>query len=299
MLTSIMSMHHAPAAMHHTSAQPLLGRFTPQNTPQGILLLAGLAGTRRDRRKAPDRRRATVDNVIRPIRFREFSAAGALALALLGVSAAVSALHGDEAHPPAASASRDAVRVLVAYHSRTGNTEQMARGAVEGVQRVPGVSAVLKRVQETTQADLEAADGIILGSPTYFANIPGEMKTIIDDWNWKWRVDFTDKVGGAFATAGGQVGGQGHVVVSLLLFMLHNRMIVVGPLYQNERTGSIWAEAGAAAITGPLDLGVGQSELEGARRLGERVARLAKQLKPQAGSTQDPSATRTVGGAGD
>jgi 6-phosphogluconolactonase len=173
------------------------------------------------------------------------------------------------------------VRILVAYHSRTGNTEQMARGVVEGTKRVPGVVTTLKKVSEVSKEDLDAADGIILGCPTYFANVPGEMKTIIDDWNWKMKVDFTDKVGGAFATAGGQVGGQEHVVVSLLLFMLHNRMVVAGPLYRNEKTGSIWAESGASAITGPLDPGVGEGELDGARRLGERVARLAAKMKGQ------------------
>jgi len=170
-------------------------------------------------------------------------------------------------------------RILVAYYSRSGNTEQMARGVIEGANRVAGVVATLKKVSEVSKEDLDAADGIILGCPTYFANIPGEMKTVIDDWNWKMKVDFTDKVGGAFATAGGQVGGQEHVVVSLLLFMLHNRMLVAGPLYRNEKTGSIWAESGAAAITGPLDPGVGEDELDGARRLGERVARLARKIK--------------------
>jgi 6-phosphogluconolactonase len=177
-------------------------------------------------------------------------------------------------------ANRDvAARILVAYHSRTGNTEQMAGGVVEGAKRVPAVVTTLKKVDEVSKGDLNAADGIILGCPTYFANIPGPMKTIIDDWNWKMKVDFTDKVGGAFATAGGQVGGQEHVVVSLLLFMLNNRMVVAGPLYRNEKTGSIWAEPGAAAITGPLDPGVGQAELDGARLLGERVARLATKMK--------------------
>lgn len=73
-------------------------------------------------------------------------------------------------------------------------------------------------------------------------------------------------------------GGQKHVVVSLLLFMLHNRMVVAGPLYRNEKTGSIWAESDAAAITGPPDPGVGEGELDGARRLGERVARLATKM---------------------
>jgi NAD(P)H dehydrogenase (quinone) len=155
----------------------------------------------------------------------------------------------------------------------------MAQGVTEGVRRVKGTVALVKKVSDVTKQDLEAADGIILGSPTYFANIPGEMKVIIDDWSWKMKVDFTDKVGGAFATAGGQEGGQQHVVTSLLLFMIHNRMIVAGPLYRNESTGSLWAEGGAVAITGPLDLGISEAELDGARRLGERVARLAVRLK--------------------
>ena len=171
------------------------------------------------------------------------------------------------------------VRILVVYYSRTGNTEQMARGVIEGAKRVPGVVTKLRNANEASKEDLEATDGIILGRPTYFANIPGEMKAIMDNWNWKWKVDFTDKVGGAFTTAGGQVGGQGHVVVSLLLFMLNNRMIVAGPLYRNEVSGSIWGESGAAAITGPLDPGVSDKELDGARRLGERIARITKKTK--------------------
>ncbi len=172
-----------------------------------------------------------------------------------------------------------AVRVLVAYHSRRGNTEKMAAAVAQGAQRVPGVSVTVKRVQETTKEDLQAADGLVLGSPTYFADIAGEMKVIIDDWNWKWKVDFTDKVGGAFATGGGQTGGKEHTVISLLLFMLNNRMVVAGPLYQDAEGDDIWGELGASAMTGPLDPGVGDGETDAARRLGERVARLAKKLK--------------------
>lgn len=171
-----------------------------------------------------------------------------------------------------------AIRVLVVYHSRRGNTEKMAAAVVEGVQRVAGVSAALKRVQDTTKEDLQAADGLVLGSPTYFAGVAGEMKVLMDDWNWKWKVDFTDKVGGAFATGGGQTAGKEQTVVSLLLFMLNNRMVVAGPLYQDAEGEDIWGEIGASAMTGPLDPGVGAGELDAGRRLGERVACLAKKL---------------------
>jgi NAD(P)H dehydrogenase (quinone) len=178
---------------------------------------------------------------------------------------------GPAAHPPA--------RVLVVYYSRHGNTEKMAVAVAEGARRAQGVEVVLKKVQETTRDDLAAADGILLGCPTFFANIPGVMKTAIDDWNWKWKVDFTDKVGGAFSTGGGQTGGKEHVVVSLLLFMLSNRMVVAGPLYSDAEGKDVWGEPGSSAMTGPLDPGVSPAELDGARRLGERVARLAKKMK--------------------
>jgi NAD(P)H dehydrogenase (quinone) len=169
--------------------------------------------------------------------------------------------------------------VLIAYYSLTRNTDKMACGVAEGVRRVPGVTAVVKKVDEVSKPDLDAADGIILGSPTYYANIPGKMKVVVDDWSWKMKVDFTDKIGGAFSTGGGQTGGKEHVVTSLLLFMLSNRMVVAGPLYQNERTGSVWGEPGSSAMTGPLDPGVSEQELDGARRLGARIAELVKKLK--------------------
>jgi len=75
------------------------------------------------------------------------------------------------------------------------------------------------------------------------------------------------------------VGGKEHVIVSLLLFLLNNRMIVAGPLYQDEQGDDVWGEPGAAAMTGPLDPGVSSRELDSARRLGERLARLSKILR--------------------
>ncbi len=134
---------------------------------------------------------------------------------------------------------------------------------------------------EVTKQDLETADGIILGSPTCYTNIPGKMKVVIDDWSWKMKVDFTDKIGGAFSTGGGQVGGKEHVVTSLLPFMLSNRMVVAGPLCQNEKTGSVRGEPGSAAMTGPLNPGVSEQELDAAQRLGKRTAGVVKKLKPQ------------------
>ncbi len=198
-----------------------------------------------------------------------------LGLALLATGFAMQTATGE---PETQQATPSLVKVLVAYYSLTGNTEHMAGGVVKGVQRVAGATVKLKKVEEVTKDDLESADAIILGCPTYYGNLPGKMKVVIDDWSWKMKVDFTDKVGGAFSTGGGQAGGKEFVVMSLLVFMLQNRMVVAGPLYQNDKTGSVWGELGAAAMTGPLDPGVGTGELDSAQRLGERVAQVTKKM---------------------
>jgi len=203
----------------------------------------------------------------------------ALVWSFLCVTFLLCPAHGQTASEPAKPAEANPVRVLVAYDSLTGNTEKMAQGVVAGAKQVPGVVVLLKPVDKVAKEDLERADGIILGCPTYYGTLPGRMKVVIDDWSWKLKVDFTDKVGGAFATGGGQAGGKEFVLLSLVMFMLNNRMVVAGPLYRNEKTGSVWGEVGAAAMTGPLDAGVGEGELDSARRLGERVARLTKKLK--------------------
>jgi NAD(P)H dehydrogenase (quinone) len=199
-------------------------------------------------------------------------------LFLLALPAAATAADPGEKPASIGASQGRTVRVLVAYYSLSGNTKQMAQGVADGAKRVPGVVTVVKEVDKVSKDDLQAADAIILGCPTYFAGIPGKMKTAIDDWNWKMKVDFTDKVGGAFSTGGGQTGGKEFVVVSLLLFMINNRMVVAGPLYQDAEGDDKWAEAGASAMTGPLDPGVSPQELDSARLLGERISRLAKKL---------------------
>ena len=166
--------------------------------------------------------------------------------------------------------------VLIAYHSAGGTTEQLARAVAEGVERVDGVCAVLRQVADVTRDDLVDARGLILGSPTYYANIAGPMKTFIDEWLLRYNVYFGDKVGGAFATGGGVTGGKEHVVVSLLLAMMNNGAIVAGP---TDRDGDVqFGYPGASAVDPGPGEPLPESDLDAGRALGERVARVAAQL---------------------
>jgi len=70
-------------------------------------------------------------------------------------------------------------RVLIAYFSSGGNTEQMAGYIAEGV-RFGGNQAVIRKISEIKKAeDLAGYDGYIFGSPTYSLDVPEPMKKLL------------------------------------------------------------------------------------------------------------------------
>jgi len=79
-----------------------------------------------------------------------------------------------------------------------------------------------------------AADGIILGSPTYFADITTEMKALIDRSGYVARANdhmFKRKVGAAIVVA--RRAGSIHAFDSLNHFFLISQMIIPGSCYWN------------------------------------------------------------------
>src|SRR5919109_2097077 len=100
---------------------------------------------------------------------------------------------------PAQAADAQPVTVLVVYHSASGNTQKMAEEVADGAKAVSGTKIVLKRVGEVAADDLLSSDAVIVGSPVYFGNMSGEVKTFFDNWLLKFGVfrDFTmrNKVG--------------------------------------------------------------------------------------------------------
>ena len=80
-----------------------------------------------------------------------------------------------------------------------------------------------------------AADGIILGSPTYFADVTAEMKALIDRAGMVARANgdmFRRKVGAA-VVAVRRARGAIHAFDTLNHFFLISQMIVPGSSYWN------------------------------------------------------------------
>src|SRR6266498_3171930 len=178
---------------------------------------------------------------------------------------------------PTQAADPQPVTVLVVYHSATGNTEKMAQGVAEGAKAVSGTSVVLKRVGEVAANDLSSSNAVIVGSPVYFANMSGEVKTFFDNWSLKFGLfqnrKMRNKVGEAFSTGAGVSAGKEFTILGVLAAMLNNQMIVV----------SGGGGFGASATTGPDSPGVDEKELASARDLGQRVAEVAAVVKRGSG----------------
>ncbi|HOX05347.1 MAG TPA: flavodoxin family protein [Planctomycetota bacterium] len=87
-------------------------------------------------------------------------------------------------------------------------------------------------------AKMRSADGIILGSPTYFSDITPEMKALIDRAGFVCRANgglLRRKVGAGVVAV--RRGGEIHAYDSLNHFFLISEMIVPGSIYWNMGFG--------------------------------------------------------------
>jgi NAD(P)H dehydrogenase (quinone) len=156
------------------------------------------------------------------------------------------------------------VRVLVLYDSWSGNTEKMALAVAEGAKNVAGVEVDLKKVGDASLNDLEIADAIIVGSPTFYGLMSGELKAFFDK-SVKIHGRLAGKVGGAFTSSGGAASGAETTLLSILEAMLIHGMIV-----QGNADGSHY---GAAGLGSP-----DKKATENCMELGKRVASLTVKL---------------------
>lgn len=98
--------------------------------------------------------------------------------------------------------------------------------------------AVEKDVVNDCIAKMVAADGILLGSPTYFADVSASMKALIERCGMVSRANgdmFQRKVGAGVVAV--RRAGAYHVFSSLNAFFLIGQMIVVGSSYWNIGIG--------------------------------------------------------------
>ncbi len=67
-------------------------------------------------------------------------------------------------------------KILVLYHSNSGNTRAMAQHVAEGASQLERTEVRLKDISIADHTDLEWCDGIALGSPTNYGCVSWQMK---------------------------------------------------------------------------------------------------------------------------
>ncbi|MEX8194562.1 NAD(P)H:quinone oxidoreductase [Comamonas guangdongensis] len=138
-------------------------------------------------------------------------------------------------------------KILVLYYSMYGHIETMAQAVAEGARGVSGAQVTVKRVPETMPADVfknaggkadQAAevaspqeladyDAIIVGTPTRFGNMTGQMRNFWDQTGGLWvKGALIGKVASVF-TSTGTTGGQEMTVVTTWATLAHHGMLIV------------------------------------------------------------------------
>jgi multimeric flavodoxin WrbA len=93
-------------------------------------------------------------------------------------------------------------RVLIVYHTLSGNTEKMAKSFAEGAGSVPGTDVILTRAYDASLEDLMGCDAIAFGSADYFSYIAGALKDFFDRTFYPSKGRVTGKPYTSFATGG-------------------------------------------------------------------------------------------------
>jgi len=105
-------------------------------------------------------------------------------------------------------------RALIAYTTRTGETQQIGELIAEGI-RISGHEAtVLSNKDVKNESDLQGYDALVLGSSTYHGEMMQGMKTLLFLAE---NSGLEDKIGGAF----GAFGWSGEAPVRIYDTMKH------------------------------------------------------------------------------
>jgi NAD(P)H dehydrogenase (quinone) len=155
-------------------------------------------------------------------------------------------------------------KILIVYDSKTGNTESMALAIAEGAKQISGIEVTVKKAEQTTSGDMLNADGIIMGSPTYFGGMSAKLKAVFDA-SIKVHKKLAGKVGAAFTSSGGTSSGAETTLLSILNAMLIHGMIIQGRADTQHY--------GAASVGTSK-----KEELEYCEELGKNVALLVVKL---------------------
>lgn len=192
--------------------------------------------------------------------------------------------------------------IAIIFYSSTGTNAKMAEAVAEGA-RAAGAEVRVRIVAETAPDaaidsnpswrafvdsyadepraeldDLDWADGVIFGTPTRFGNVAAQLKQFLDTAGGLWfNGKLADKVYAGFTSAQNPNGGQESTLLALYNTIHHFGGYLVTPGYTDPKVFAAGGNPYGPSVTANGD-GPTEEDLEHARYLGERVAKVADKL---------------------
>ena len=180
--------------------------------------------------------------------------------------------------------------VAIVYHSGFGHTRVQAEAVRDGAASIPDTTVHLIPVEDYEQhwSEIDDAEAIVFGAPTYMAGASAPFKAFLDATSERWAEQrWKNKLAAGFTNSAGLNGDKLATLQQFALFAMQHSMIWVGlgllpgnhttagsPDDLNRLAGFLGAMAQSNADQGP-ELVPPIADRRTAEHLGRRVAEAA------------------------
>ena len=185
-------------------------------------------------------------------------------------------------------------KIAVVHHTGYGHTLWLTKAVIEGVQHVDQASVidVPVREAETRMDEIDQADAIIMGCPTYMGAVSAEMKKFMELTSRKYLEQaWSNKIAAGFTNSGGYAGDKLSTLMAMAVFAAQHGMtwvslgLTTGCAARDDDIDSARNATGAylgAVSRSPVDVdadhGLTQGDHETGVHLGTRVAEMTSQF---------------------
>ncbi|MDD5056960.1 MAG: flavodoxin family protein [Sideroxydans sp.] len=178
--------------------------------------------------------------------------------------------------------------IIVVYHSGYGHTARLAEAVATGAGAVHIAINSEGNLTESEWAALDAADAIIMGSPTYMGMVSWQFKKFADASSKPWSGQkWKNKIAAGFTNSSTMNGDKLSSLHYLFTLAMQHGMIWAGTgmmpsnskASQRNDVNYVGSFCGAMSTT-PSDASPAEmlpGDLETAKQFGQRVAEVAEQ----------------------
>jgi multimeric flavodoxin WrbA len=129
-------------------------------------------------------------------------------------------------------------RILIVYHSQTGNTGKLALAVSQGACQIENVQVILKKAQDATAQDILDADGLAIGTPENFGYMSGMIKDFFDRTFYQVQDKVFRKPYVVFISAGndgtGALNAVERIALGYKLKKVYNPVICKGKITEED-----------------------------------------------------------------